>query len=68
MVDAREAAVVDLFRQKRRYQQDLRMSKQEIRDELKEVEGNPLMKARIRRIRRDMARRSGRALAHLAAR
>lgn len=48
---------VDLFRQKRRYQQDLRMSKQEIRDELKEVEGNPLMKARVRRIRRDMARR-----------
>lgn len=49
--------LVDLFRQKRRYQQDLRMSKQEIRDELKEVEGNPLMKARVRRIRRDMARR-----------
>lgn len=49
--------LVDLFRQKRRYQQDLRMSKQEIRDELKEVEGNPLMKARIRRIRRDLARR-----------
>jgi flagellar biosynthesis protein FlhB len=48
---------VDLFRQKRRYQQDLRMSKQEIRDELKEVEGSPLMKSRIRRIRRDMARR-----------
>ena len=49
--------LVDLFRQKRRYQQDLRMSKQEIRDELKEMEGNPLMKARIRRIRRDLARR-----------
>jgi flagellar biosynthetic protein FlhB len=49
--------VVDLFRQKRQYQQDLRMSKQEIRDELREVEGSPLMKARIRRIRRDMARR-----------
>jgi flagellar biosynthetic protein FlhB len=48
---------VDLFRQKRRYQQDLRMSKQEIRDELKEVEGSPLMKQRIRRLRRDMARR-----------
>jgi flagellar biosynthetic protein FlhB len=48
---------VDLFRQKRRYQQDLRMSKQDIRDELKEVEGNPLMKSRIRRLRRDMARR-----------
>jgi flagellar biosynthetic protein FlhB len=48
---------VDLFRQKRQYQQDLRMSKQEVRDELKEVEGSQIMKARIRRIRRDMARR-----------
>ena len=48
---------VDLFRQKRRYQQEMRMSKQEVRDELKEVEGNPLMKSRIRRLRRDMARR-----------
>jgi flagellar biosynthetic protein FlhB len=33
------------------------MSKQEIRDELKEVEGSPLMKQRIRRLRRDAARR-----------
>ena len=49
--------VVDLFRQKRHYQQTLKMSKQEIRDELKEVEGNPLMKVRIRRLRRDAARR-----------
>jgi flagellar biosynthetic protein FlhB len=48
---------VDLLRQKRRYQNDLKMSKQDIRDEFKEVEGNPLMKQRIRRIRRDMARR-----------
>ena len=48
---------MDLFRQKRRYQQDLKMSKQEIRDEFKEMEGNPLMKQRIRRLRRDMARR-----------
>jgi flagellar biosynthesis protein FlhB len=48
---------VDLFRQKQRYQKDLRMSKQEIRDEMKEVEGSPLMKQRIRRLRRDMARR-----------
>ena len=49
--------LVDLFRQKRRYQQDLKMSKQEIRDELKDVEGNPMMKARVRRIRRDLARK-----------
>src|SRR5579883_2144548 len=48
---------VDLLRQKRRYQSDLKMSKQEIRDEFKEVEGNPLMKQRVRRLRRDMARR-----------
>jgi flagellar biosynthetic protein FlhB len=47
---------VDLFRQRRRYRKDLRMSKQEIRDEFKESEGNPQMKARIRRIRRDLLR------------
>jgi flagellar biosynthetic protein FlhB len=50
--------IVDLLRQKSRYEKDLKMSKQEIRDEMKEVEGNPLMKSRIRRIRRDMARRN----------
>lgn len=48
---------VDLFRQKRRYARDLRMSKQEIRDELKEMEGDPQLKMRIRRIRRDLVRR-----------
>jgi flagellar biosynthetic protein FlhB len=48
---------VDLLRQKRRYQGDLKMSKQEIRDEFKEIEGSPLMKQRIRKIRRDLARR-----------
>ncbi|HTQ57552.1 MAG TPA: EscU/YscU/HrcU family type III secretion system export apparatus switch protein [Bryobacteraceae bacterium] len=48
---------VDLIRQKQRYQQDLKMSKQDIRDEMKEIEGNPLVKHRLRRLRRDMARR-----------
>ncbi|MBV9505597.1 MAG: EscU/YscU/HrcU family type III secretion system export apparatus switch protein [Acidobacteriia bacterium] len=48
---------VDLFRQMRRFRQDLRMSKQEIREEAKDVEGNPQMKARIRRITRDRLRR-----------
>ena len=48
---------VDLFRQLRRYRQELRMSKQEIREEMKESEGNPQMKARIRRMQRDRARR-----------
>ena len=48
---------VDLLRQQKRYSSSLKMSKQDIRDEMKEVEGNPLMKQRVRRLRRDMARR-----------
>jgi flagellar biosynthetic protein FlhB len=48
---------VDLIRQKRRHQNELKMSKQEIRDEMKEMEGSPVMKQRIRRIRRDLSRR-----------
>jgi flagellar biosynthesis protein FlhB len=49
---------VDLFRQMRRHRADLRMSKQDIREEMKEMEGNPQMKARIRRLQRDRARRN----------
>jgi flagellar biosynthetic protein FlhB len=48
---------VDLFRQVRRYAKDLRMSKQEIREEHKDLEGNPQIKMKIRRLRRDQARR-----------
>ncbi len=48
---------IDLFRQQRRYLKDLRMSKQEIRDEMKEVEGNPQIKGRIRRLQRELLRR-----------
>jgi flagellar biosynthetic protein FlhB len=47
---------VDLFRQMRRHKQDLRMTKQEIREEMKDIEGNPQMKSRIRRLQRDRAR------------
>ena len=52
--------VIGLFqfvREKRRHMKGLRMSKQEIRDEVKETEGNPQIKGRIRRIQRDLARR-----------
>lgn len=49
---------VDLFRQMRRYKQDLRMSKQDIKEEAKDVEGNPQMKARIRRLQRERMRRN----------
>jgi len=48
---------IDLVRQRRRYAKDLRMSRQDIKEEFKETEGNPQMKMRIRRIQRDMARR-----------
>jgi flagellar biosynthetic protein FlhB len=40
-----------------RYMKKLRMSKQELRDEAKETEGNPLIKGRVRRIQRDIRRR-----------
>ena len=40
-----------------RYQADLRMSKQEIREEMKDIEGNPQIKARIRRLQRERSRR-----------
>jgi flagellar biosynthesis protein FlhB len=48
---------IDLFRQLKRYNAELRMSKQDIKDEYKETEGNPQMKARVRRIQRDRARK-----------
>lgn len=49
--------VIDLFRQKRRFASQMRMSKQEVREELKETEGNPQVKLRIRRLQRDARRR-----------
>ena len=49
---------VMLIRERSRYSKRLRMSKQEIRDESKENEGNPQIKARIRRIQRDMRRKN----------
>jgi len=49
--------MIDLARQKRRFAKQMRMSKQEIRDELKNTEGNPQIKMRIRRLQRDSRRR-----------
>jgi flagellar biosynthesis protein FlhB len=48
---------IDFARSHYRYQRDLRMSRQEIRDEMKEVEGHPMIKARMRRLQRDMLRK-----------
>ena len=49
--------VVDLFRQKRQFANRLKMSKHEVREEMKETDGNPLIKMRIRRLQRDARRR-----------
>ncbi len=51
-------ASVDLLRQRSRHAKGLRMSKQELKEEMKETEGNPQMKMRIRRLQRDAARRN----------
>jgi flagellar biosynthesis protein FlhB len=49
---------LDFLRVYRRHNKSLRMSKQEIREEFKETEGNPQIKGRIRKIQRDLARRN----------
>lgn len=49
--------IIDLVWQRRRYTNQLKMTKQEIREEHKETEGNPQMKMRVRRLQRDLLRR-----------
>jgi flagellar biosynthesis protein FlhB len=50
-------AVLDYAFQKWEFEQQLKMTKQEIKDEYKQTEGDPLIKSRIRSIQREMARR-----------
>src|SRR5581483_5459478 len=50
--------ILNFIRVYRRHYKALRMTKLEVRDELKETEGNPQMKQRVRRIQRDLARRN----------
>lgn len=50
-------AALDYAFQKWDYERNLRMTKQEIRDEYKEHEGDPLIKSRIKSLQRDVARR-----------
>jgi flagellar biosynthesis protein FlhB len=50
-------AILDYLYQKWEFEQELKMTKQEIRDEFKQTEGDPLIKSRIRSIQREMARR-----------
>ena len=49
--------VIDLIRQQRTYTKQLRMTKQEVKEEAKDMEGNPHVRGKIKRLRRDLARR-----------
>ncbi len=50
-------AAIDFVLQKREYAKQVRVTKQEAKQEAKEQEGDPLIKARIRSVQRDMARK-----------
>ncbi len=50
-------AVADFAYQKYSHLKKLRMTKQEVKDEYKEMEGDPLVKSRIRQLRTERARR-----------
>jgi len=49
-------AIIDLIYQRYTYKKSMRMSKQEIKDEYKQTEGNPEIKAKIRQLQRQMAK------------
>jgi flagellar biosynthetic protein FlhB len=50
-------AILDYAYQKWEHERNIKMSKQEVRDENKQTEGDPLIKGRIRRLQREMARK-----------
>ncbi|MUV06504.1 flagellar biosynthesis protein FlhB [Planococcaceae bacterium Storch 2/2-2] len=50
-------SILDYFYQKYDYEKNLRMSKQDIKDEYKNMEGDPLIKSRIKQTQREMAMR-----------
>jgi flagellar biosynthetic protein FlhB len=50
-------SAADFFLQRFNFERQLRMSKQEIKEESKETEGNPAIRGRIRRLQRQMRKR-----------
>ena len=48
--------LADFFRQRQSLHRQLRMTKQEVKDEMRESEGDPLVKGRVRRLQRQMSR------------
>lgn len=49
--------LVDLIYQKMKFKKDMRMSKQEIKDEFKQTEGDPMIKGRIKQKMREASQR-----------
>jgi flagellar biosynthesis protein FlhB len=50
-------SAADYFLERQRHENELKMSKQEQKDEFKDTEGNPVIKQRIRRLQRQARRR-----------
>jgi flagellar biosynthetic protein FlhB len=50
-------AILDFLYQRWDFEQNLKMTKQEVKEEFRQTEGDPLVKSRIRSIQREMARR-----------
>lgn len=50
-------AVVDFFYERWRFERSIRMSTQEVKEEQRESEGDPMIKSRIRSLQREMARK-----------
>lgn len=50
-------AAVDYYFQHRRFEKDIRMSKQEIKEEYKQMEGNPQIKSKIKQKQREISMR-----------
>ena len=49
-------AVLDYLYQKYEFEKSIRMSKQDLKDEYKDTEGSPQLKARVRQLQREMSR------------
>jgi flagellar biosynthetic protein FlhB len=50
-------AVADFFLQRRRFEKSIKQTKAEVKEDMKALEGNPLIKGKIRSIQREQARR-----------
>jgi flagellar biosynthesis protein FlhB len=50
-------AILDYLYQRWEYEKSLRMSRQEVKEEFKNTEGDPAIRARVKRLQREMARK-----------